>query len=376
MIFGVTLVTTVAAVLGVLARPGRPADPAEPAAVPAGLYPPVSAPVAPLGRRLIPSLLVASGTTLPATAVARVRRARGVVAVEVVDAARTQVAGRPAGVLGVDPSTFRALTPQPVAESDPLWRNVAAGDLILSPPAAPGGAAGPGGTGPGGMAEPRSAAGLGSTVAAGGPAHPASARIGAYAAMGITDVDAVVSHAQARSLGLPEGNALIVSAPTADVSTLAEAVRRLLPPETKIAPLAPGRPKGAPVRPLRVATARSPVIGDTVTDRMRALRLEVDGRFGPFPVIGCFRPGDPQDHGTGRACDFMESTGGRLPDADRQADGDRAAAYAIANAARLGVKYVIWRQRIWNHGSTVWQPMGDRGSITQNHYDHVHISVY
>ncbi len=34
--------------------------------------------------------------------------------------------------------------------------------------------------------------------------------------------------------------------------------------------------------------------------------------------------------------------------------------------------YVIWRQR-YNDGSG-WDPMEDRGSITANHYDHVHVS--
>jgi hypothetical protein len=363
VVVGVALVLTVAADLAVLARPGRPGPPAghaEPPA-PAGLSAPAAPEVAPLGRRFTPSLLVAASSTLPAAAIQRVRRARGVVAVEVVDAARTMVGGRPVGVLGVDPSTFRALTPRPVAESDPLWRNVAAGDLVVSP------SVGKDGTAP-----------LGGTVAAGSAARSARARVGALAAMGITDVDAVVSHAQARSLGLPGGNAIIVSAPRANPAKLRSAIRRLVPREAKIAALGPARRRAVPAglaQPLRVATARSPVIGDQVTERMRAVRTEIDARVGPFVVVGCFRPGDPQDHGTGRACDFMESTGGQVPAADRMAHGDQVAAYTIANAARLGVKYVIWRQRIWNPGGA-WRPMGDRGSITQNHYDHVHVSVY
>jgi len=36
------------------------------------------------------------------------------------------------------------------------------------------------------------------------------------------------------------------------------------------------------------------------------------------------------------------------------------------------------RQRIWDvrMASSGWVPMADRGSITANHYDHVHISVF
>jgi hypothetical protein len=121
----------------------------------------------------------------------------------------------------------------------------------------------------------------------------------------------------------------------------------------------------------------SQVIGASgLTARLVNARNEIDARFGPFPVIGCLRPGDPQDHGSGRACDFMESTGGTMPTAARQQHGDEVAAWAIANASRLGIKYVIWRQRIYDLRSPGWDSMEDRGSITANHYDHVHVSVF
>jgi len=109
---------------------------------------------------------------------------------------------------------------------------------------------------------------------------------------------------------------------------------------------------------------------------MRSLYLEIDQKFGAFPTIGCSRPGDPQDHGTGRACDFMESTGGRMPTASAQAHGDAVAKYVIDNASRVGLKYVIWKQRIWDvRSGNGWKAMSNRGSITANHFDHVHVSV-
>jgi len=46
--------------------------------------------------------------------------------------------------------------------------------------------------------------------------------------------------------------------------------------------------------------------------------------------------------------------------------------YIAAHLNELGVKYVIWKQRI-NLGSG-WRGMENRGSITQNHFDHVHIT--
>ncbi|WP_067467535.1 hypothetical protein [Actinomadura macra] len=151
-------------------------------------------------------------------------------------------------------------------------------------------------------------------------------------------------------------------------------VRKLLakykPEETKTrAPSGGGRPDG-------VNGTKSPIVGNSMTARMRTALLAIDGRFGPFPTIGCARPGDPQDHGSGRACDFMESTGGKSPSASARAHGDQVAQYVISNASRLGIKYVIWRRRIYDmRGSGGWRQMEDRGSITANHYDHVHVSV-
>ncbi|MFG2004695.1 coiled-coil domain-containing protein [Spirillospora sp. NPDC048911] len=131
----------------------------------------------------------------------------------------------------------------------------------------------------------------------------------------------------------------------------------------------PGRPDGAP-------KTKSPLIGPSMTSRMRTLMLAIDGKYGPFPAIGCSRPGDPQDHGSGTACDFMESTGGKMPSSGARAHGDAVAQFVISNASRYGVKYVIWRQRIYDmRGSGGWKSMSDRGSITANHYDHVHVSV-
>jgi len=123
---------------------------------------------------------------------------------------------------------------------------------------------------------------------------------------------------------------------------------------------------------------QSPVIGDNITPRMRGVRDAVDLRFGPFGAIGCYRPGNDGEHPLGRACDFMLSSGGVMPDAASIQKGYDIAAWAQANAARLGIMYIIYRQRIWDvrMGSSGWVPMEDRGSITANHYDHVHISVF
>src|SRR5262249_309250 len=36
---------------------------------------------------------------------------------------------------------------------------------------------------------------------------------------------------------------------------------------------------------------QSPVIGDTITPRMRQVKDAIDRRFGPFSSVGCYRPG-------------------------------------------------------------------------------------
>ncbi|TQN32719.1 hypothetical protein FHX37_2697 [Haloactinospora alba] len=118
---------------------------------------------------------------------------------------------------------------------------------------------------------------------------------------------------------------------------------------------------------------------DGATPRMAGIRDEIVREFGaPYPV-GCLRPGDNSgEHGSGRACDFMMSSGGATPSAQHQQLGQEIANYAQSNADRLGVMYIIWEQKIWDtrNPGAGWKPMDDRGGTTANHYDHVHISSY
>lgn len=91
----------------------------------------------------------------------------------------------------------------------------------------------------------------------------------------------------------------------------------------------------------------------------------IQERFGIDTVFGV-REGSvaESDHPRALALDFMVYTDRAL--------GDQVAAYVLANRARFGVTYVIWRQRI--HEGAGWDPMEDRGGVTANHYDHVHVS--
>ncbi len=78
-----------------------------------------------------------------------------------------------------------------------------------------------------------------------------------------------------------------------------------------------------------------------------------------------------EDHPSGRAVDFM------IPSyKSNKALGDKVADYVIANAKRLHVNYVIWRQRSYSIERGSWKKMDDRGGDTANHMDHVHVSFF
>lgn len=92
---------------------------------------------------------------------------------------------------------------------------------------------------------------------------------------------------------------------------------------------------------------------------------EVAPLFGIRQVLGVGeRPTPGSDHPNGLALDFMVT--------DER--GTALAAYVLANGRRLGVTYVIWRQRINSRDGRGWRAMEDRGSPTANHMDHVHVS--
>lgn len=60
--------------------------------------------------------------------------------------------------------------------------------------------------------------------------------------------------------------------------------------------------------------------------------------------------------------------------------GDQVAQHAINNMASRDISYVIWKQQFYAPFNSIygpantWNPMPDRGSVTENHYDHVHVS--
>jgi peptidoglycan DL-endopeptidase CwlO len=178
------------------------------------------APALPPVRRLLQAdLLIVNPTTLPGGVTAAVQRLHGVVAAQPLDAARVQLDGKLTATLGVNPAAFRAFAPRPTAESLGLWENVAAGGIAVSY-----------------TMDKLDRLPAGGTLRVTGR-RVAELPLAGLGTVGIGGVDAVVSDAVARSLGIPAGNAIVISAPHTDLTTLMKQIQKLLPRSAAIAPL-------------------------------------------------------------------------------------------------------------------------------------------
>jgi cell wall-associated NlpC family hydrolase len=168
-------------------------------------------------------VLVVSPHSLPAGTADQVQSQPGVQAAELADAAAIKVNGKYTQVLGVNPATFRYFAAKPTAADAALWRNVGSGQIALS-----------------------FTMGQQDKLPAGGRVQVAgrqqlSLRVGGLGTVGIAGVDAVVSRAVASSLGFPDGNALLVSAPHADMAALSQRLAKVLPHEAAVEVLAVAR---------------------------------------------------------------------------------------------------------------------------------------
>ena len=166
-----------------------------------------------------------------------------------------------------------------------------------------------------------------------------------------------------------------------------EALVTEVPAETPVeeAPIAEvNSVEAAPVTPTPAASTATTVATVSTTSssttssydvglqpQVAAFRAEVANAFGITSFSG-YRAGDTGDHGKGLAIDFMVPQSSAL--------GDQVAAYAVANVASKNISYIIWKQRFYSPYASIygpaytWNLMPDRGSITENHYDHVHVS--
>lgn len=133
--------------------------------------------------------------------------------------------------------------------------------------------------------------------------------------------------------------------------------------------LVESKPKPEPKEPAGPSLGGTCANGSSI-DAGRASLYEIhDVVCANWPEItsyGTWR-GDGE-HGQGRAIDIMVSG----------ATGWDIANFLRANYSALGIEYIIYSQQIWSveRGGEGWRGMSDRGSVTANHYDHVHVTVY
>jgi hypothetical protein len=127
---------------------------------------------------------------------------------------------------------------------------------------------------------------------------------------------------------------------------------------------------------------KEPPLG--LTPRAQALRAEVRDEFGEIPDGG-FGPEETLpgrstggEHSRGRAIDFFFRP---HEEADKAMAGWQLANWSVANAERLGIRTVIYRDRIWTARRSIqgWREYRFSGPDPDNpvnrHLDHVHVDV-
>ena len=168
----------------------------------------------------------------------------------------------------------------------------------------------------------------------------------------------------------------VAEEPVAKTTTVAEPATTEAEPVTTTYQAEPSQTSSptyaAPAAPDYATIAATKSENAGLQPQTAAFKEEVAKLYGITSFSG-YRPGDPGDHGKGLAIDFMVPVSSAL--------GDQVAEYAIQNMASRGISYVIWKQRFYapfpsKYGPAyTWNPMPDRGSVTENHYDHVHVSM-
>lgn len=167
--------------------------------------------------------------------------------------------------------------------------------------------------------------------------------------------------------GAPAEMATLVASPSGD---LARALRRGPAVSCRVAnPSSEGVVKEGPL-------GLTPRAQQVRTEVRRAFGEVPDGGFGPeSPLPGRSARGA---HSSGRAIDFFFRP---YQDRGQARQGWRLANWAVANADRLGVSVVIYRDRIWTarRSAQGWRDYRFRGPDPDNpvnrHLDHVHLEV-
>ena len=195
-----------------------------------GVRPVTHIPVTPLRGLKQADLLVVAPFSLSRGVLAAVAGQPGVTGAEPIEAAKIKINGAYTAVLGVDPSSFRGYAAPATAASSKLWQDVADGGVAVS-----------------------YTMGTLDKLSLGGQVTVAGRRLErlpvvAFGTVGIGGVDAVMADSVARSLGVPAGNAIVVSAPPDSLASLVTRIKAILPHGAAVEALVtevtrPGRPR-------------------------------------------------------------------------------------------------------------------------------------
>ena len=186
------------------------------------------APVAPLRGLRQADLLVVAPFSLSGKVRAAVARQSGVTGTEPIEAAKIKINGTFTAVLGVNPSSFRGYTAPSIAGSDKLWQAVASGGVAVSY-----------------TMGKQDGLPRGGTVQVAGRTTR-TLRVAGFGTVGIGGVDAVISQTEARALGFPAGNAIVVSAPHKRVAALVREIKTRMPRGAVVEPLVTTSAQGTP----------------------------------------------------------------------------------------------------------------------------------
>lgn len=170
------------------------------------------------------------------------------------------------------------------------------------------------------------------------------------------------------------------SAPTSALSSLSSPASSLL--NSAASPLqqlsALGRGSASPYSDTSIlertpdGALRRGVANERGLQRLTVLAARaISEAFPEIRTIGGVRPDSLKWHPNGLAIDVM------IPNptsAHGKALGDRVLAFVMSHAKQFGLDHAIWRQTMYTQGASP-RLMGNRGSFTQNHFDHVHIAT-
>ena len=203
------------------------------------------------------------------------------------------------------------------------------------------------------------------------PAVPAEAQSAPEAASSQVAPAAEVSEPQSAE---PITEPATPATPAQPEATQAEAV-------TQVAPQLDQEQVNQDVTNIETPTYTAPAVATQTSNnaaneglrpQTAALKEEIAAKYG-ITEFSLYRPGDSGDHGKGLAADFIVGNNTEL--------GNQVAADVTSNMTERGISYVIWQQKFYAPFDSIygpantWNQMPDRGSVTENHYDHVHVSM-